>query len=332
MDITQLLQLCRQLQASDVHISTGEAVMVRCAGSLQRLESSVCHAARVQQLLQPLCTAAALPSLDDLAAQGECDFALTWPEVGRLRINLFAQQRGWSAAVRLIPEQLPAWHDLGLPLVLQAWAAQPSGLVLVVGATGSGKSTTLAALLHHINHHRAAHIITLEDPIEYLHTPQQSLIHQRELGLHSPSWDSALRAALRQDPDVLLIGELRDLPSIRLALTAAETGHLVLATLHANSAPSALERMVSVFPSDEQTLVRQQLAASLVGVMAQTLCASHGQRQLAHEVLSATAAVRNVVREGRLEQLVSLMQTGGQHGMHTLAQSLAQLSPIHAVR
>ena len=204
--------------------------------------------------------------------------------------------------------------------------------MLVVGATGSGKSTTLAALLHHINHHRAAHIITLEDPIEYLHTPQQSLIHQRELGLHSPSWDSALRAALRQDPDVLLIGELRDLPSIRLALAAAETGHLVLATLHANSAPSALERMVSVFPSDEQTLVRQQLAASLVGVMAQTLCASHGQRQLAHEVLSATAAVRNVVREGRLEQLVSLMQTGGQHGMHTLAQSLAQLSPIHAVR
>ena len=242
-------------------------------------------------------------------------------------MNIFWQQRGVAAAIRLIAQHLSDWQSLGLPDALPALLAHTQGLLLVVGATGSGKSTSLAAMVQHINQHQALHIITLEDPIEYVHTPQRSWLHQRELGRDTASWHHALRACMRQDPDVIMVGEMRDLDTLRLALSAAETGHLVLATLHANSAARAVERMVDAFPTGEKELVRQQLAEALCAVLAQTLLPQRQGtgRVLHHELLVATPAVRNVVREGRMHQLPSLMQTGATAGMHTFAQHLQVL-------
>ncbi len=305
--------------------------MARCHGQLQRLSDTVLHADAVVALLQPLCQAARLDAAD---APGERDFAVTLPPAGRLRVNQYWQQRGPAAAIRLIPSDVPALAALGLPAALPDLVLRPHGLLLVVGATGSGKSTTLAALLDHINRQRAGHILTIEDPVEYLHTSQQCLISQRELGRDTGSFSAALRAALREDPDVLLIGELRDLESIRLALTAAETGHLVLATLHAASAPRAVERIVDVFPSGDKELVRQQLADSLLAVLTQTLHprADGAGRVAAFELLTGTPAVRNLIREGRSAQLLSAMQTGAAHGMLTMAQHLEQLRRAGLIR
>jgi twitching motility protein PilT len=229
--------------------------------------------------------------------------------------------------VRLIAQHLPSLSDLKAPPCVASWGFQRHGLVLITGPTGSGKSTLLAALLHHINTHRAAHILTLEDPIEFIHTPQQSLVHQREVGRDTPDFESGLRAGLREDPDVLLVGELRDSTTIRLALTAAETGHLVLATLHTASAPQALDRLVDAFPSHERESVQALFAESLVAVLAQTLCPHRsGQgRVAAHEVMVATPAVRNLLREGKVSQLYALLQTGQSVGMQTLDQSLLRL-------
>jgi twitching motility protein PilT len=216
---------------------------------------------------------------------------------------------------------------IGAPACLTDWARQPHGLLLVTGATGSGKSTTLAALVHHLNTTQALHILTLEDPIEFQHHSQRSLVQQRNVPGHSASFDTALRAALRQDPDVILVGEMRDLPTVRLALSAAETGHLVLGTLHTRSATQAVERLIDVFPSEDKAMVRQQLSLSLLGVVTQTLCKRSDApgRVAAHEVLYATPAVRNLIRESKTSQLPNVLQTGAQFGMQTLAQSLARL-------
>ena len=324
------------LSGSDLHLSAGLAPMVRVHGALQTLPSPPVDAPQLEALLQ-----AALPDwrvadhrLDSPAAGVSTpslpldhDTAIDWPGLGRFRVNVFAQARGWSSVWRAIPAVVPRLDEIGAPAPLQAWVKHPHGLLLVTGATGSGKSTTLAALVHHLNTTQALHILTLEDPIEFVHTSQRSLVQQRSVPGHSAGFDSALRAALRQDPDVVLVGEMRDLPTVRLALSAAETGHLVLGSLHTRSATQAVERLVDVFPSSDKALVRQQLSLSLLGVVTQTLCrrADGAGRVAAHELLYATPAVRNLIRESKTAQLPTVLQTGAHHGMQTLAQSLAQL-------
>jgi twitching motility protein PilT len=254
------------------------------------------------------------------------DSAVAIAGLGRFRVNVFAQSRGWSSVWRCIPERIPSLQELHAPTCLPAWLKQAQGLLLVTGATGSGKSTTLAAMLAYLNHTQPLHILTLEDPIEFVHPSQRSLVQQRKVPGHSADFATALRAALRQDPDVILVGELRDLPTIELALSAAETGHLVLATLHTRSATQAIERLVDVFPGETKALVRQQLSLSLLGVVHQVLCKSvDGTRRVAaHEVLFASPAVRQMIRDNKATQLPNALQTGAQHGMRTLAQSLAQ--------
>jgi twitching motility protein PilT len=292
--------------------------MARVLGELQTLdESPLCSEHLAQQTL------ALLP---DWAAQDH-DGAVAIPGLGRFRVNVFAQARGWSSVWRCIPEHIPSLQDLNAPAVLTQWLKHPHGLLLVTGATGSGKSTTLAALLAHLNHTQPLHILTLEDPIEFVHTSQRSLVQQRSVPGHSADFATALRAALRQDPDVILVGELRDLTTIQLALRAAETGHLVLASLHTRSAAQAIERLVDIFPGEEKNLVRQQLSLSLLGVVHQVLCRSaDGTRRVAaHEVLYATPAVRQMIRDNKASQLPNALQTGAQFGMQTLAQSLASL-------
>jgi len=337
-----VLQLARSLDASDVHWSTGEAPWLRIDGHLKRLtdcrkthdpqDPALTHALSASALhgiRNGLLLAHANLSPSNAAPHphNNLDFAVTLPALGRFRVNAFEQARGPALAVRLIAQHLPSLSDLKAPSCVASWGFQRHGLVLITGPTGSGKSTLLAALLHHINTHRAAHILTLEDPIEFIHTPQQSLVHQREVGRDTPDFESGLRAGLREDPDVLLVGELRDSTTIRLALTAAETGHLVLATLHTASAPQALDRLVDAFPSHERESVQALFAESLVAVLAQTLCPHRsGQgRVAAHEVMVATPAVRNLLREGKVSQLYALLQTGQSVGMQTLDQSLLRL-------
>lgn len=300
--------------------------MARVLGELQTLDKApLCSEHLAQQTL------ALLP---DWAAQDH-DGAVAIAGLGRFRVNVFAQARGWSSVWRCIPETIPHLQDLNTPTCVSQWLKHPHGLLLVTGATGSGKSTTLAAMLAHLNHTQPLHILTLEDPIEFVHTSQRSLVQQRSVPGHSADFATALRAALRQDPDVILVGELRDLTTIQLALRAAETGHLVLASLHTRSAAQAIERLVDIFPGEEKNLVRQQLSLSLLGVVHQVLCRSaDGTRRVAaHEVLYATPAVRQMIRDNKAAQLPNALQTGAQFGMQTLAQSLSQLQAqglIHA--
>jgi twitching motility protein PilT len=303
---------------SDLHLSAGVAPMARVLGQLQNLGAQAVDSTYLQDQLQTL-----LP--DWLTAQDH-DSAVAIAGLGRFRVNVFAQSRGWSSVWRCIPERIPSLQELHAPTCLPAWLKQAQGLLLVTGATGSGKSTTLAAMLAHLNHTQPLHILTLEDPIEFVHPSQRSLVQQRKVPGHSADFATALRAALRQDPDVILVGELRDLPTIELALSAAETGHLVLATLHTRSATQAIERLVDVFPGETKALVRQQLSLSLLGVVHQVLCKSvDGTRRVAaHEVLFASPAVRQMIRDNKATQLPNALQTGAQHGMRTLAQSLAQ--------
>ena len=292
--------------------------MARVLGQLQNLGAQAVDSTYLQDQLQTL--------LPDWPTAQDHDSAVAIAGLGRFRVNVFAQSRGWSSVWRCIPERIPSLQELHAPTCLPAWLKQAQGLLLVTGATGSGKSTTLAAMLAHLNHTQPLHILTLEDPIEFVHHSQRSLVQQRSVPGHSANFARALRAALRQDPDVILVGELRDLPTIELALSAAETGHLVLATLHTRSATQAIERLVDVFPGDTKALVRQQLSLSLLGVVHQVLCKSvDGTRRVAaHEVLFASPAVRQMIRDNKATQLPNALQTGAQHGMRTLAQSLAQ--------
>ena len=303
---------------SDLHLSAGAHPMARVLGELQTLDAAPINSDALANELKTL--------LPNWLAQDHDD-AVAIQGLGRFRVNVFAQARGWSSVWRCIPEQIPRLQDLNIPVCLPQWLQHPNGLLLVTGATGSGKSTTLAALLAHLNHTQPLHILTLEDPIEFVHHSQCSLVQQRNVPGHSADFATALRAALRQDPDVILVGELRDLPTIELALRAAETGHLVLATLHTRSATQAIERLVDVFPGDTKALVRQQLSLSLLGVVHQVLCksADGSRRVAAHEVLYATPAVRQMIRDNKAAQLPNALQTGAQFGMQTLAQSLSQL-------
>ncbi len=306
------------LGGSDLHLSAGTQAMARVLGELQTLDTAPINSDALAQALHTL--------LPNWVAQDH-DTAVAIAGLGRFRVNVFAQARGWSSVWRCIPEQIPRLQDLNTPSCVTQWLEHPHGLLLVTGATGSGKSTTLAALLAHLNHTQPLHILTLEDPIEFVHHSHRSLVQQRNVPGHSADFATALRAALRQDPDVMLVGELRDLPTIELALRAAETGHLVLATLHTRSAAQAIERLVDVFPGDTKALVRQQLSLSLLGVLHQVLCksADGSRRVAAHEVLYATPAVRQMIRDNKAAQIPNALQTGAQWGMRTLAQSLAQL-------
>lgn len=326
MQINPWLRKALALGASDLHLSAGLAPMVRVHGELRPLDPQdpVWSDAQVRQVLQQLMPTALWSSFADTLEE---DFAVEWGDCGRFRVNAFHQQRGTGLVMRAIAHTVPRLADLQAPALLTSLALKSSGLILVTGPTGCGKSTLLAALLDHANRTLKGHLLTIEDPIEFVHTPQQCAVNQREVGLHTRSFEAALRSALREDPDVILIGELRDLATIRLALTAAETGHLVLASLHTASAPKAVDRMVDVFPAEEKDMVRTMLSESLLAVVAQTLCARQDGtgRVAAHEVMVGTPAVRNLIREGKVAQLYSALQTGGQAGMQTLDQSLQNL-------
>jgi len=327
------LERAVQSGASDLHLSAGQPPWLRVHGTLAPLAGEPISAEALQRLLTPWVDAAEGGLAARQLAQAQaCDFALALPGLGRFRANVFVQQRGWGAVFRLIAAEVPTLPSLDAPAVLADLALRDRGLVLVCGATGCGKSTTLAAMLRHRSEQQAGHILTLEDPIEFMHANRRSLVHQREVGRHVPGFADGLRSALREDPDCILVGELRDLDTVRLALTAAETGHLVLATLHSASAAKAVDRLVDVFPGDEKALVRTMLSESLQAAVYQTLCpvldgaGRVNGRVAAHEILLGTPAVRNLIREGKSAQIVSVMQTSQAQGMQTLEQSLAALS------
>ncbi|MBP0997671.1 type IV pilus twitching motility protein PilT [Serratia fonticola] len=323
MDIDEFVALSVKHNASDLHLCTGHLPMLRIDGELQAVERG--EILTQQQMVAWCQTQLSQTMWQQLQQVGQLDLALSLADGTRLRANFFLQNAGVSVALRRIASQCPTLAELTTPEIIPALLQREDGLILVTGATGSGKSTTLAAMIDFINRHQRRHILTLEDPIEFIHRSQRSLIQQRELGRDTHSFDDALRAALREDPDVILLGELRDTTTIRLALTAAETGHLVLATLHTRSAPQAVERLVDVFPAEEKTYVRAQLASSLQAVIAQKLLSKPGGGRVAiYEILTATAAVSSMIREGKTHQLVSVLQTGAQSGMQTFEQGLQQ--------
>jgi len=322
MDIEEIVALSVKHNAGDLHLCSGHSPFWRCDGRLTAIDGEPeVQNAWLESVAQQWLTAS---QQQELAQQGQVDFALTMAGGVRLRGNLFRQRHGLSLALRLIARHCPGMDALHLPEVTRALLHHKEGLILITGATGSGKSTTLAALIGEINQQQQRHILTLEDPVEYLHSSAQSLIQQREKGLHFNDFGSGLRAALREDPDVILLGELRDAETIQLALTAAETGHLVLATLHTRGAAQAVERLVDVFPGNEKNLVRSQLAGSLQAVIAQRLVQAKTGRVALFEVLVNSPAVANLIREGKTHQLPALLQTGSQLGMQTFEQSLAE--------
>lgn len=324
MDIRNWLANGVRAGASDVHLSAGMPPLWRIDGTLHALpDTSVLSADAVRALLLPLLNPTQWAHVQQ---QRDADLACTFEGVGRCRLSVFHQQRGLAAVFRLIPTQLPTLAAIGISDTLRRIADLPQGLALITGPTGSGKSTTLAALIDDLNQREARHILTLEDPIEFIHTPARCLINQREIAHDAATFASGLRAALREDPDIVLIGELRDLDSIRLALTAAETGHLVLATLHTRGAIAAIDRLIDVFPAEEKATVRTQLAGTLQAVVSQQLLARDGGgRVAAHEVLWATPAIRNLIRENRSAQMLSVLQTGAALGMQTFEASLNDL-------
>ncbi|GLO11583.1 twitching mobility protein [Pseudomonas putida] len=323
MDVTDLLARAVEAGASDLHLAAGQIPMLRLEGELQRMNLPPMVAIELADGLAPLL---AEQQQRQWAQGDELDLALALPALGRFRLNLFRQLNGPGATFRLIPGRIATLDELDLGDVYQAVAQCRDGLILVGGPTGSGKSSTLATLLDHLNRERALHIITLEDPVEVIHSSQRSLVNQREIGRHSGGFAQGLRSAMRQDPDVIMIGELRDLETVRLALRAAETGHLVLATVHTRSAASSIDRLVEVFAAEEKPLVRAMLAESLRLVVVQMLVRRvGGGRVAAREVLVATPAVRNLIREGRMAQLCSVMQAGGAEGMRTMEGALRRL-------
>ncbi len=325
MNITQLLEITAKHQASDLHLGIGYPPTLRIQGQLQKLGSQALNEDEVTSICYQLTS----PQQREILMQDlDLDFAYHLHEVGRFRVNIFTERRGFAIALRLIPEIIPSLTQYRNYTVLQTFLNKSQGLVLVTGATGSGKSTTLAALLEHLNQREALHAITLEDPIEFVYQGKRSLIHQREIGRDVKTFDQGLKAALREDPDLILLGELRDLESIRLALQAAETGHLVLASLHASSAAKAIDRLIDSFPGDEKNLIRMILAESLIGIAHQTLIPKKegGSRDLVQEILINTPAIKNLIREHKIAQIEASMETSNHLGMKTLAQALREVN------
>lgn len=323
MDVTDLLARAADAGASDLHLAAGDVPMLRIDGALQRMAQPRVSTPALRDALAPLLER---HHCQQWLQGDELDLALDLDGLGRFRVNLFRQHNGLAAAFRLIAPRIASVTELDLDQVYQAVAAQADGLVLIGGPTGSGKSSTLAALIDRLSRERALHIVTLEDPVEVIHSGHRSLVNQREIGRHCRDVAQGLRSALRQDPDVIMIGELRDLEAIRLALRAAQTGHLVLATVHTRSAAGSIDRLVEVFAAEEKPLVRTLLADSLRLVVVQRLIKRVGPgRVAAREVLVATPAVRNLIREGRVAQLCSVMQAGAAQGMRTMESALQVL-------
>src|SRR6187397_1150931 len=307
MDISELLAFTVKNKASDLHLSSGLPPMIRVNGDVRRINLPPMEHKDVHAMVYDIMNDAQRKHYEENL---ECDFSFAIPNLARLRVNAFVQQRGAAAVMRTIPSKILSLEDLKAPKIFGEIADQPRGMVLVTGPTGSGKSTTLAGMVNHKNETELGHILTVEDPIEFVHESKKCLINQREVGPHTLSFANALRSALREDPDIILVGEMRDLETIRLAMTAAETGHLVFGTLHTSSAAKTVDRIIDVFPPHQQAQVRVQLASSLQGVITQTLIPTKdGQgRVVACEVLIPNGAVRNLIREGKIFQIPSVMQ------------------------
>ncbi len=322
-NLAGLLELAVSRNASDLHLSAGVAPMIRVDGEIERIDKVKLSHDDVHSMVDGIMDD---KQREDFESVLQTDFSFEVPDLARFRVNAFRQNRGSAAVFRTIPAEVPTLDDLGAPAIFRELSLHSRGLVLVTGPTGSGKSTTLAAMIDFINDTRASHIITIEDPIEFLHESRKCLINQREVDRDTPGFGTALRAVLREDPDIVLVGEMRDLETIRLALTAAETGHLVFATLHTSSAAKTIDRIVDVFPAGEKEMVRGMLSESLRAVISQTLLRkTGGGRVAAHEIMLGTLAIRNLIREGKLAQMYSAIQTGQAHGMRTLDQCLDEL-------
>lgn len=323
MDIAELLAFSQKNKASDLHLSSGMPPMIRVDGDMKRINLPVLDAETVLKMIFDIMNDKQRKTYEESL---EVDFSFEIPNVARFRVNAFNQDRGPAAVFRTIPSVVLSLEDLDAPQIFREICMKPRGLVLVTGPTGSGKSTTLAAMVDYINDKQKAHILTVEDPIEFVHQSKKCLVNQRELNKDTHSFDNALRSALREDPDIILVGELRDLETIRLAMTAAETGHLVLATLHTSSAPKTIDRVVDVFPAEEKSMVRSMLSESIQAVIAQTLIKRvGGGRVAAHEIMLGTSAIRNLIREDKIAQMYSMIQTGQSEGMQTLDQCLENL-------
>lgn len=324
LTLKELLENTVKHNSSDLHLSPGVPPMIRTHGDLVAMENySVLKADDIKNLMYSMMETQQKNLFEQ---QLELDFSLNVPNLAGFRVNLFYKLNGMAAVLRVIPSQVPTIEELDLPAVFKQLLDLPNGLILVTGPTGSGKSTTLAAMIDHINRNQSCHIITIEDPIEFIHQSKKSLINQRQVHRDTKDFSIALRSALRQDPDIILVGEMRDLETIRLALTAAETGHLVMATLHTSSAPRTISRIVDVFPAGEKNIIRNMLSESLQAVICQTLLKSTaGGRIPAFEIMLGTPAIRNLIREDKIAQMYSTIQTGRELGMLTLDQYLQNL-------
>lgn len=319
-NINKLLDVLVQKNGSDLHISSGEEPLFRIKGDIERIESmpNISHE-RAQKILYSIMTEEQKKKFEEY---WETDFAYEASSIGRFRVNIFTQFRGISGVFRYIPSQIKTLDEIDAPPILKKICMKKNGLILITGPTGSGKSTTLSAMLNHINENCTAHILTIEDPIEFVHENKKSLVSQREIITHTHSFQIALRSALREDPDVILVGELRDLETIRLALTAAETGHLVMATLHTVSAAKTIDRIIDIFPNQEKEIVRTIISESLRAVVSQRLIKTKDSTSLipVQEILIGTYAVKNMIRENKVSQIEGAMQTGTQYGMQTMQQ------------
>ena len=323
MDISRLLHFTIQNEASDLHISAGESPMIRVHGEMKRVDTPALTTEQAQAMIYDMMNDSQRKIFEEYS---DIDFSMQLGDVSRFRVNIFRQNRGLGAVFRAIPTTIRTLTELGMPPIMNSIAQREKGLVLVTGPTGSGKSTTLASMIDLINQSLEGHILTVEDPIEFVHHSKKCLVNQREVGSHTQSFANALRAALREDPDIILVGEMRDLETIHLALTAAETGHLVFGTLHTSSAPKTVDRVIDVFPADQQGQVRAMFAESIQAIITQTLCKKVGGGRIAAlEVLIGTPAVKNLIREGKIHQLPGVMQTSQAVGMQTLEMSLREL-------